>query len=87
MKIIFVKISLSKFFEVDFKIQLYDNERDYFHWMIHLYVGRSHYELNQQISAFQNLDHISSLINEIEKKFHFPFSEDKNLCGKSSITY
>lgn len=53
---------------------------DYFHWMIHLYVGRSHYELNQQISAFQNLDHISSLINEIEKKFHFPFSEDKNLA-------
>lgn len=46
----------------------------------HLYVGRSHYELNQQISAFQNLDHISSLINEIEKKFHFPFSEDKNLA-------
>ena len=69
-----------KILEVDFKIQLYDNERDYFHWMIHLYVGRSHYELNQQISAFQNLDHISSLINEIEKKFHFPFSEDKNLA-------
>ena len=25
-----------KILEVDFKIQLYDNERDYFHWMIHL---------------------------------------------------
>lgn len=64
----------------EFNIQIYDNEQDYFCWMIHLYVGRSHFELNQQISAFQNLDHISCLICEIEKKFNFPFSEDKNLA-------
>lgn len=57
-----------------------NDQEDILKLMIHLYVGRSHYELNQQISAFQNLDHISSLINEIEKKFHFPFSEDKNLA-------
>lgn len=63
-----------------FNITIYDNEQDYFHWMIHLYVGRTHYELSQQISAFQNLDHISSLINEIEQKFQFPFSHDKNLA-------
>lgn len=48
--------------------------------MIHLYVGRTHYELSQQISAFQNLDHISCLIKEIEEKFQFPFSQDKNLA-------
>ena len=69
-----------KILDRNFDIQIKDNEKDYFHWMIHLYVGRSHYELNQQISAFQNLDHISCLISEIESKFHFPFSEDKNLA-------
>lgn len=69
-----------KILEHDFNITIYDNEQDYFHWMIHLYIGRTHYELNHQISAFQNLDHISSLINEIEQKFQFPFSNDKNLA-------
>lgn len=63
-----------------FNIELFDNEQDYFHWMIHLYVGRTHFELNQQVSAFQNLDHISCLISEIEEKFQFPFSQDKNLA-------
>lgn len=69
-----------KILKNNFNIEIYDNEQDYFRWMIHLYVGRSHYELNQQISAFQNLDHISCLIREIEDKFHFPFSNDKNLA-------
>lgn len=69
-----------KILKTNFDINVYDNERAYFHWMIHLYVGRTHYELNQQISAFQNLDHISSLINKVELNFHFPFSQDKNLA-------
>ena len=69
-----------KILSKDFDIEVYDNERDYFHWMIHLYVGRTHYELSQQIAAFQNLDHISCLIKEIESKFQFPFSKDKNLA-------
>lgn len=69
-----------KILKNNFNIEIYANEQDYFRWMIHLYVGRSHYELNQQISAFQNLDHISCLISEIESKFHFPFSTDKNLA-------
>lgn len=68
-----------KILSKNFNINVYDNERDYFHWMVHLYVGRTHYELSQQIAAFQNLDHISCLIKEIESKFQFPFSKDKNL--------
>ena len=69
-----------KILKHNFNIELFDNEQDYFHWMIHLYVGRTHFELNQQVSAFQNLDHISCLISEIESKFQFPFSQDKNLA-------
>ena len=69
-----------KILKQNFDIEIYKNEKDYFHWMIHLYVGRTHYELSQQISAFQNLDHISCLIKEIEEKFQFPFSQDKNLA-------
>ena len=69
-----------KILKHNFNIEIYKNEKDYFHWMIHLYVGRTHYELSQQISAFQNLDHISCLIKEIEEKFQFPFSQDKNLA-------
>lgn len=69
-----------KILKQHFDIEIYKNEKDYFHWMIHLYVGRTHYELSQQISAFQNLDHISCLIKEIEEKFQFPFSQDKNLA-------
>ena len=69
-----------KILKHEFNIELFDNEQDYFHWMIHLYVGRTHFELNQQVSAFQNLDHISCLISEIEEKFQFPFSQDKNLA-------
>ena len=69
-----------KILKHNFNIKIYKNEKDYFHWMIHLYVGRTHYELSQQISAFQNLDHISCLIKEIEEKFQFPFSQDKNLA-------
>ena len=69
-----------KILKQDFDIEIYKNEQDYFHWMIHLYVGRTHYELSQQISVFQNLDHISCLIKEIEEKFQFPFSKDKNLA-------
>lgn len=73
-------IDLLKILKHNFNIEIYKNEKDYFHWMIHLYVGRTHYELSQQISAFQNLDHISCLIKEIEEKFQFPFSQDKNLA-------
>lgn len=69
-----------KILNYDFDMEIYDNEQDYFHWMIHLYVGRSHYELNQQISVLQNLDHISYLIREVEARFLFPFSKDKNLA-------
>lgn len=71
---------IMKILKNNFDISIYNNEQDYFCWMIHLYVGRSHFELNHQISAFQNLDHISCLISEVEKKFHFPFDEDKNLA-------
>lgn len=47
--------------------------------MIHLYVGRTHYDLHQQVSVFQSLDKISCLIGDVEAKFHFPFRHDKNL--------
>lgn len=64
----------------DFEITLYDSEKEYFQWMIHLYVGRTHYERHQQVSVFQSLDKISCLIGDVETKFRFPFSHDKNLA-------
>ena len=66
--------------EKKFGIILYDNEKSYFHWMINLYVGRTHYQLNHPASALQILDNVSQLIGEIENKLHFPFSQDKNLA-------
>lgn len=64
----------------DFQLTLYDSEKDYFQWMIHLYAGRTHYELHQSVSVFQSLDKISSLIGDVEAKLHFPFGHDKNLA-------
>lgn len=63
----------------NFGLTLYDSEKDYFQWMIHLYVGRTHYDLHQQVSVFQSLDKISCLVGDVEAKFHFPFRHDKNL--------
>lgn len=63
----------------NFGLTLYDSEKDYFQWMIHLYVGRTHYDLHHQVSVFQNPDKISCLIGDVEAKFHFPFRHDKNL--------
>ena len=63
-----------------FDIILYKNEKSYFRWMLSLYVGRTHYQLNHPASALQILDNISRLIGEIETKLHFPFSKDKNLA-------
>src|SRR5699024_6080229 len=63
-----------------FDIILYKNEESYFHWIINLYVGRTHYQVNHPASALQLLDNISRLIGEIESKLHVPFSQDKNLA-------
>lgn len=74
------QMDILKILEKSFQLTPYENEQDYFRWMIHLYIGRTHYELSKQVSAFQNLDNISCLIGEVESKFHFPFSHDKNLA-------
>lgn len=54
-----------------FDIILYKNEESYFHWIINLYVGRTHYQVNHPASALQLLDNISRLIEKLNPNCMF----------------
>lgn len=66
--------------EQHFDISIYDSEQNYFCWIINLYTGRTRYQTDNQTAILRRLDNVSQLIGEVEKKFHFPFSEDENLA-------
>lgn len=72
--------SIISMLENKFHITIYDNELDYFYWMINLYTGRAHYQINNQTATLRSLDNVSQLIGLVESKFHFAFHQDKNLA-------
>lgn len=74
------KQSILSLLDSKFDLIPYDNELDYFNWMMNLYTGRTHYQIDNQTAALRSLNDVSQLIGLVESKFHFPFHQDKNLA-------
>lgn len=71
---------LKKFLLDQFQIELYENEEDYFCWMVNLFLVRTGSREKTEKSTIVLLDSITRLIGKIAVKFQFPFDTDKNLA-------
>ena len=64
----------------EFQISLYENEKNYFYWLIHFFLVRIGSREKTEKSTILLLDSITRLIEKVAFKFQFPFDTDKNLA-------
>lgn len=64
----------------EFRMELYENEKNYFYWLIHFFLVRTGSREKTEKSTILLLDSITRLIAKVALKFQFPFDTDKNLA-------